>query len=62
MAPVPSAAPPRYLTAVEAVDYLRLPSVKALYALVERRRLRPLAGHRHYRFTREMIDAYMKWR
>lgn len=59
---LPAAAAPRYLTAAEAAEYLRLPSRKALYALVERGRLRPLAGHRRYRFTREALDNYLRGR
>jgi excisionase family DNA binding protein len=54
----PAVASP-YLTAEEAADYLRL-NVNALYSLVERRKLRPLPGHRKYRFTREMLDKYLK--
>jgi hypothetical protein len=31
-----------------------------MYSLVERRKVRPLPGHRKYRFTREMLDAYLR--
>ncbi|MDY3555048.1 helix-turn-helix domain-containing protein [Gemmata sp. JC717] len=48
-----------YLTAEEAAAYLRV-NVNALYSLVERRKLAPLPGHRKYRFTRAMLDAYLK--
>jgi Helix-turn-helix domain len=53
-----------YYTAEEAVDYLRLPSVKALYALVERKKLIPLKRKRsrHLLFTQEQLDAYVKGR
>lgn len=48
-----------YLLAYEAVEYLRLPSIKSLYSLVERGKLTPLPGHRSYRFTREQLDAFL---
>lgn len=48
-----------YLTAEEAAAYLRV-NVNALYSLVERRKLAPLPGHRKYRFTTDMLDAYLK--
>jgi excisionase family DNA binding protein len=48
-----------YLTAEEAAEYLRI-NVNALYSLVERRKLRPLPGHRRYRFTREILDTYLE--
>lgn len=48
-----------YLTAEEAAAYLRI-TLKALYGLVERRKLSPLPGHRRYRFTREMLDEYLR--
>lgn len=48
-----------YLEAPEAAAYLKI-TVKALYGLVERRRLRPLPGHRRYRFTKDMLDAYLR--
>ena len=48
-----------YLNSEEAAAYLRM-NVNALYSLVERRRLRPLPGYRKYRFTREMLDAYLR--
>jgi len=57
---VPSISTP-YLTAEEAVAYLRLGTIKALYGLVERRRLVPLRGpRRRIRFTKEMLDQYMQ--
>jgi len=50
-----------YLTAEEAVEYLRLPSLQSLYGLVERRRLKPLrASKRRYLFTVEMLDAFVR--
>jgi hypothetical protein len=48
-----------YLNAQEAAAYLRM-NVNALYSHVERRKLRPLPGHRKYRFTREMLDAFLR--
>jgi excisionase family DNA binding protein len=48
-----------YLNAQEAAAYLRI-NVNALYSLVERRKLRPLPGYRKYRFTKEMLDAYLR--
>jgi excisionase family DNA binding protein len=46
-----------YLTAVEAAQYLRRPSVQAIYALVKRGRLRPMPGSGRLLFTREALDA-----
>jgi excisionase family DNA binding protein len=48
-----------YLTGEEAADYLRI-TMNALYALVERRKLKPLPGSRKYRFTKEQLDAYLR--
>lgn len=48
-----------YLTAKEAAAYLRT-NVNALYSLVERRKLKPLPGHRRYRFTVEILDAFLR--
>lgn len=45
-----------YLTAEEAAQYLRLPSVKALYGLLERGKLEKLPGTRICLFTRQMLD------
>jgi hypothetical protein len=50
--------PSPYLNAEEAADYLRL-TVNALYGLVERRKVKPLPGHRKYRFTQDILDAYL---
>jgi excisionase family DNA binding protein len=61
-APQPSAAgvvESPYLTADEAAAYLRT-NVNALYSLVERRKLAPLPGHRKYRFTRDMLDNFLR--
>ena len=50
-----------YLNAEESAAYLRLETVKALYGLVERRRLIPLRGpRRRIRFTKDMLDQYMQ--
>ena len=51
-----------YLTAEEAVLYLRLGSRKALYALVARGLVKPLPGSRRYRFTAAELDAYLRRR
>jgi excisionase family DNA binding protein len=48
-----------FLTAEEAARYLRI-TRKALYGLVERRKLRPLPGSRRYRFTTDQLDAYLR--
>jgi hypothetical protein len=55
---VPAITSP-YLNAGEAAAYLRI-NVNALYSLVERRKLKPLPGHRRYRFTVEILDAYLR--
>jgi excisionase family DNA binding protein len=48
-----------YFDTAQACDYLGVTG-KSLYALVERGRLTPLRGpRRSYRFTREMLDAYL---
>ena len=55
----PTLATP-YLTVAEAAAYLRTTS-KAIYHLVERGLLEPLPGpSRRVRFTRAILDAYMK--
>lgn len=51
--------PSPYLNAPEAASYLRI-TLNALYGLVERRKLKPLPGHRKYRFTKDILDAYLK--
>ena len=48
-----------YLDAKEAAAYLKI-TVKALYGLKERGRLKPLSGSRKLRFTKEMLDEYVK--
>ena len=49
-----------YLDADDAARYLGI-SVKSLYGVVERRHLVPLRGPRRaYRFTKEMLDEYLK--
>jgi hypothetical protein len=55
-----SQVPSPYLTAEQAVEYLGLKSLKALYGLVERGKLMPLPGHRKYRFTTEQLDACLR--
>jgi excisionase family DNA binding protein len=51
-----------YLDAQEAAEYLGI-NVKSLYGLVERRQLEPLRGpKRTYRFTKELLDEYLKSR
>jgi excisionase family DNA binding protein len=48
-----------YLNAEESAEYLRI-TVKALYDLVDKRKLKKLPGSKNYRFTREMLDAYLR--
>lgn len=48
-----------YLTAEEAAVYLRT-TVKGIYSLLERRKLKKLPGSRTVLFTREMLDAYVR--
>ena len=48
-----------YMTADEAAQYLRI-TTKALYGLVERGKIKKLAGHRRYRFTRDTLDQYLR--
>lgn len=49
-----------YLDAETAAEYLGI-NVKSLYGVVERRHLVPLRGpRRSYRFTREMLDEYLR--
>jgi excisionase family DNA binding protein len=48
-----------YLNAEEAAAYLRI-TMSSLYGLVERRKIRPLPGYRKYRFTKEILDAYLQ--
>lgn len=51
-----------YLDAEQAAAYLGLPSVKALYGLRDRGKLKPLPGHRRLRFTKEQLDNYIHGR
>ena len=49
-----------YLNAEAAAEYLGI-NVKSLYGVVERRHLVPLRGpRRSYRFTKEMLDEYLR--
>lgn len=49
-----------YLTAEEAAAYLGI-TMDSLYGLVDRRILIPLRGpRRRYRFTKEMLDEYLR--
>lgn len=49
-----------YLDAKEAAFYLGT-SASSLYGLVERRQIDPMRGpRRRYRFTKEMLDEYLK--
>ena len=51
-----------YLDADQAAAYLGI-SVSSLYGIVERRHLTPLRGpRRRYRFTRELLDDYLRRR
>jgi hypothetical protein len=56
--PAPKVQSP-YLNAEEAAVYLRLASVKQLYGLIERGKLKPLPGSRKLRFTTDMLDEYL---
>ena len=49
-----------YMDAQEAADYLGI-TAKSLYGQVERRHIIPLRGPKgRYRFTREMLDEYLR--
>jgi excisionase family DNA binding protein len=48
-----------WLTAVEAADYLRLPSVAALYQRVARGQIKAFRLGRQMRFRRRDLDALM---
>lgn len=49
-----------YLDAKEAASYLGT-TVSSLYGLVERRQIDPMRGpRRRYRFTKQMLDEYLK--
>jgi excisionase family DNA binding protein len=49
-----------WMTAGEAADYLRLPSVGALYQRVARGQVKPLRLGRQMRFRRRDLDALMR--
>lgn len=53
------ARPSPYFLADEAAAYLRL-SLDALYSLVQRGKLTPLPGHRHYRFTEKELTRFLE--
>jgi excisionase family DNA binding protein len=49
-----------YLTAAEAAAYIRS-TIQAIYALVKRRRIRPMPGRPgRLLFTREALDRYLE--
>jgi excisionase family DNA binding protein len=48
-----------YLTTEDAAKYLRT-TIKGIYSLLERGKLRKLPGSRTVLFTREMLDAYVR--
>lgn len=48
-----------YLTAEQAAKYLRT-TVKGIYSLLERRKLKKLPGSRTILFTRDLLDAYVR--
>jgi excisionase family DNA binding protein len=51
-----------YLDADQAAAYLGI-TLSSLYGIVERRHLTPLRGpRRRYRFTRELLDEYLRRR
>ena len=49
-----------WMTAAEAADYLRLPSVDVLYQRVARGQMKPLRLERQMRFRRRDLDALMR--
>jgi excisionase family DNA binding protein len=49
-----------WMTATEAADYLRLPSVNALYQRVARGQVKALRLGRQMRFRRRDLDALMR--
>jgi excisionase family DNA binding protein len=48
-----------YLTSEQAAVYLRT-TIKGVYSLLERGKLKKLPGSRTILFTREMLDAYVQ--
>jgi excisionase family DNA binding protein len=48
-----------YLTSEEAAVYLRT-TVKGIYSILERGKLKKLSGSRTVLFTRDMLDAYVR--
>lgn len=54
-----SQVPSPYLTAEQAAHYLRT-TVKGIYSLLERRKLRKLPGSRTVLFTPDLLDAYVR--
>jgi excisionase family DNA binding protein len=53
-------APGPWLTAEEAAEYLRLPSVRALYKRVERGQVPAHRWGRLFRFRRPELDALLE--
>jgi len=51
-------SPSPYMTAHEAIEYLRLGSTNALYRLVREHRLPCCRVGRQYRFDRREVDAW----
>jgi excisionase family DNA binding protein len=49
-----------WMTAAEAAEYLRLPTVNALYQRVARGQMSPLRLGRQMRFRRRDLDALMR--
>ena len=47
-----------YLTSAEAAAYIRS-TVQGIYALVKRRRIKPMPGSGKLLFTREALDKYL---
>ena len=61
-ATIPVQFPSPYLVIAEAAAYLRR-SVQAVYALVKRRKLKPMPGSPgRLLFTREALDEYLSGR
>lgn len=53
-------APSPYLTAREAMEYLRIPSQSALYHLIRDQRLPHCRRGRQYLFDKRELDAWVR--
>jgi excisionase family DNA binding protein len=57
--PPPAAPASEWLTATEAANYLRLPSVKALYQRRARGQIKAFTLRKRLRFRRRDLDALL---